>query len=75
MADKTGISWTDATWNPIAGCSRVSPGCVNCYAENEARRLGEKLKLGKYADLKQWGGRVATSGGRDLDGRTWDEMP
>ena len=33
MADKTGISWTDATWNPVTGCSKVSPGCDNCYAE------------------------------------------
>ena len=32
MADKTRIEWTDATWNPITGCSVVSPGCTNCYA-------------------------------------------
>lgn len=32
MADKTSIEWTDATWNPITGCSIVSPGCTNCYA-------------------------------------------
>ena len=31
--NKTGISWTDLTWNPISGCSKVSPGCKNCYAE------------------------------------------
>lgn len=39
MADKTGISWTDATWNPIRGCSRISAGCVNCYAERVAGRF------------------------------------
>jgi protein gp37 len=39
MGDKTGISWTDSTWNPIRGCSRVSPGCVNCYAEKAAARF------------------------------------
>jgi protein gp37 len=39
MGDKTGIEWTDATWNPIAGCSLVSPGCTNCYAMNMAARL------------------------------------
>lgn len=39
MSDKTGISWTDSTWNPIRGCSRVSPGCVNCYAERVAMRF------------------------------------
>jgi protein gp37 len=32
MADNTHIEWTDATWNPITGCSVVSPGCTNCYA-------------------------------------------
>lgn len=39
MADKTGIEWTDATWNPVAGCSLVSPGCTNCYAMKHANRL------------------------------------
>lgn len=39
MADKTGISWTDATWNPIRGCSKVSAGCKNCYAEKVAARF------------------------------------
>lgn len=38
MADGTGIAWTDATWNCIRGCSRVSAGCVNCYAERQAIR-------------------------------------
>lgn len=35
-----GIEWTDHTWNPLRGCSRVSAGCVNCYAENVAHRFG-----------------------------------
>lgn len=39
MGDGTGIAWTDATWNPTRGCSRVSPGCVHCYAETTARRF------------------------------------
>lgn len=39
MADKTEISWTDATWNPIRGCSKVSAGCKNCYAEKVAARF------------------------------------
>lgn len=39
MGDKTGISWTDSTWNPIVGCSIVSPGCTNCYAMKQAARL------------------------------------
>lgn len=39
MSDGTGIEWTDATYNPIVGCSIVSPGCTNCYAMKMARRL------------------------------------
>ena len=37
MADKTGIEWTDATWNPVTGCTKVSTGCDHCYAETVAR--------------------------------------
>ncbi len=33
------IEWTDSTWNPVTGCTKVSPGCKNCYAERMARRL------------------------------------
>ena len=33
MSDKTGIEWTDSTWNPITGCTKISPGCAHCYAE------------------------------------------
>ena len=33
MSDKTGISWTDATWNPVVGCTKVSAGCDNCYID------------------------------------------
>lgn len=39
MGNKTGIEWTDATWNPVRGCSRVSPGCKHCYAERVAARF------------------------------------
>jgi protein gp37 len=40
MAKTTSIEWADATWNPWWGCSHVSPGCVNCYAETWAKRTG-----------------------------------
>mgnify|MGYP000426214975 CR=1 FL=1 len=40
MGDKTKIQWTDATWNPLRGCARVSDGCRNCYAESVAHRFG-----------------------------------
>ncbi|HXD00122.1 MAG TPA: phage Gp37/Gp68 family protein [Verrucomicrobiae bacterium] len=39
MSDNSKIEWTDATWNPIRGCSKVSPGCVHCYAETFAERF------------------------------------
>jgi protein gp37 len=39
MADKSAIEWTDATWNPVTGCDRVSPGCAHCYALTLAGRL------------------------------------
>ncbi|MCZ1012650.1 DUF5131 family protein [Streptomyces lydicus] len=39
MSDRSGIEWTEATWNPTTGCDRVSPGCDNCYALALAKRL------------------------------------
>lgn len=39
MADKTGIEWTEATWNPVTGCAKVSAGCKHCYAERDWARL------------------------------------
>lgn len=39
MSDRSAIEWTDATWNPVTGCSQVSPGCDNCYALTLAARL------------------------------------
>ena len=38
MAQATDIEWTDATWNPITGCTKIGPGCDNCYAERFAER-------------------------------------
>ena len=39
MADRSSIEWTDATWNPVRGCTKISPGCKNCYAERFAERF------------------------------------
>jgi protein gp37 len=44
MSDKTAIGWTEATWNPVTGCSRVSPGCEHCYAEALSLRRGWSKK-------------------------------
>ena len=43
--NKTGISWTDLTWNPVSGCSKVSPGCQNCYAEAWSRRWKRSFEV------------------------------
>src|SRR5262245_23747641 len=39
MADGSAIEWTEATWNPVTGCSKLSPGCAHCYAETFAERF------------------------------------
>jgi protein gp37 len=39
MASKSAIEWTESTWNPLTGCTKVSPGCKNCYAERLSKRL------------------------------------
>ena len=46
----TTIEWTDVTWNPVAGCTVVSPGCTNCYAMRMAARL-DAMGQAKYRDL------------------------
>ena len=43
MSDKSAIEWTDATWNPVTGCSKVSPGCAHCYAERLSLRFGRSV--------------------------------
>lgn len=63
MADKTHIEWTDATWNPITGCSIVSPGCTHCYAMKLAgtRLQHHPSRVGLTADSKAgpvWTGEV-----------------
>jgi len=53
---KSDIEWTDATWNPVAGCSIISPGCSNCYAMRMAARL-EAMGMEKYAGLTRKSGK------------------
>jgi protein gp37 len=50
------IEWTEATWNPVAGCSVLSPGCTNCYAMRMAARL-QAMGMVKYADTTRKSGR------------------
>lgn len=65
MGDKTPIQWTHATWNPVVGCSVVSPGCANCYAMKMAARL-DRMGQERYAGLTRtskagavWTGKLA----------------
>jgi protein gp37 len=67
MSDKSRIEWTDATWNPVRGCTKISPGCAHCYAETFAERFrgvpGHPFEFGfnlrlvpeKLADPLRWG--------------------
>ena len=58
---QTAISWTQFTWNPFSGCSRVSEGCVNCYAEKLAFRLaamGQETYQGLTTPRRKWSGKV-----------------
>lgn len=61
---ETSIEWTDATWNPVAGCAIITPGCTNCYAMRMAARL-EAMGVEKYQGLTRksgdryiWTGKV-----------------
>ena len=53
---ETQIEWTDATWNPVAGCSIISAGCTHCYAMEMAKRL-EAMHIQKYAGLTRKSGQ------------------
>ncbi len=49
MAANSKIEWTEATWNPVTGCTKISPGCKHCYAERLAKRL-QAMGVKKYAN-------------------------
>lgn len=67
MGTNSKIEWTEATWNPVAGCSVVSPGCTNCYAMRMAQRL-EAMGQPKYQGLvRKSGGRPKWNGKIRLD--------
>jgi protein gp37 len=61
MADNSSIEWTEATWNPITGCSQVSPGCAHCYAKTFAERWRgiPRHPYEQGFDLRLWPERLA----------------
>ena len=64
---ETSIEWTDATWNPVAGCAVITAGCTNCYAMRMAARL-EAMGTAKYRGLtRRSGGRTVWTGRIRLD--------
>lgn len=64
---ETSIEWTDATWNPVAGCTIMSAGCTNCYAMRMAARL-EAMGVEKYKGLtRKSGGKAKWTGAISLD--------
>lgn len=78
MTQRTGIAWTQDTWNPVVGCSLESPGCTNCYAMGEAERIDRMQRAGglpeerrKYAGLTR-----ATKAGPVWTGklRLWERV-
>jgi protein gp37 len=69
---ETSIEWTDATWNPVAGCSVLTAGCTNCYAMRMAARL-EAMGTEKYRGLtRKSGGRAVWTGKIRLDRASLD---
>ena len=71
---ETQIEWTDATWNPVTGCSVVSAGCTHCYAMAMARRL-EAMGIEKYAGLTHKTGKRAVWNGTVREDRKALEAP
>lgn len=61
MSVSSDIEWTDATWNPVTGCTKISPGCANCYAETFAERFRgvPKHPYEQGFDLRIWEDRLA----------------
>lgn len=71
---ETSIEWTDATWNPVAGCTILSPGCTNCYAMRMAARLGA-MGAEKYQGLTRKSGKRAVWTGKIFLDRKALETP
>lgn len=73
MAQKSAIEWTDSTWNPVRGCSRVSDGCAGCYAESIARRFSGPGKPyeGLIHSTGRWNGKIHLAEDHLLDPISW----
>src|SRR3990172_1227802 len=70
MGDTTGIAWTDKTWNPWKGCTKISPGCKNCYMYKEQTRYGSDpsvvTRTKTWRDPYRWNKEAEATGERKL---------
>lgn len=70
MAEKTAIAWTNRTWNPWRGCTKVSPGCKNCYMFTAQERYGRDPKIvtrtKTWGDAMKWQRDAAAAGRTEL---------
>lgn len=77
MVSKSSIEWTEATWNPVAGCTVLSPGCTNCYAMRMAARLslmGHKKYIGLTrlsGGRQKWNGKITCDKSTLENPRRW----
>ena len=89
MVTGSNIEWTESTWNPVTGCTKITEGCRHCYAERMARRL-KAMGQPNYRDGFKMSHKLAWTPniwmgvtvenkdclhGRELEGKTWSEMP
>ncbi|MGE3067238.1 MAG: DUF5131 family protein [Hyphomicrobiaceae bacterium] len=72
MATNSRIEWTEATWNPVAGCSVLSPGCTNCYAMRMAARLAVMGQQKYVGTTRKTGGRYKWNGVVKIDPSSLD---
>jgi protein gp37 len=70
MAEKTIIAWTGQTWNPWRGCTKVSPGCKNCYMFTAQERYGKDpsqvVRTKTWGDPLRWQKAAAAAGRSEL---------
>jgi len=67
VGERTGIQWTESTWNPLLGCRRISPGCQNCYAETlAATRLATQAGYRDTTTNGRWNGTSVWAGEKRL---------
>ena len=81
MSDHSAIEWTNASWNPVTGCTKLSAGCDHCPGARPVdgdwlREIRDQCQTSHVAFFfKQWGGRSPKSGGKLLDEQQWLEYP